>query len=350
MICGLRTIFVLIFIFGLSTTSCGRKTLPIPPEDALPQAITDLSFQQDENKIILNWTAPEYTTAGSKLPNIDSFEILRAGIPEKDFCAGCPVSFTSSFEISAEIAITDPKSRAAQYTEMILRPGHRFFYKVRSKAGWRLISEDSNIVSFSWNSPAKAPESPTAISGDMEVMLSWLPVTTLIDGQQIDNPLYQVFRSRLKQNFEPIGQPVAVPAFVDSGLVNGQQYFYKISAIQLHEKNKITGLASHVVSSTPKDMTAPAPPRNITVVQLADGVKILWDKAAEKDIAGYRVYRRAATETTMQRIGQVDQAQFSFTDQPATAKAGLYYAVTAYDRATPANESPKSKEIFYEPF
>lgn len=345
-----RLFIILIFLVGLSVSSCGRKTLPIPPQDALPQVITDLSFRQDENKIVLNWTAPDHTTAGSKLPNIASFEILRAVVPEKDFCAGCPVSFTSSLEIKSETAIKDPKSRAAEYTEMILRPGHRFFYKVRSKAGWRLVSDDSNIVSFSWNSPANAPESPAAIPGDMEIMLSWLPVTTLIDGQQLNDPLYQVFRSRSEENFSPIGEPVAVPAYTDSGLINNQQYFYKVSAIQRQGQTQITGLASRIVSTTPKDMTAPAPPKNITVVQLADGVRVLWDQGAEKDIAGYRIYRRAATEKILTKIGQVNHSKFSFTDQPSLKEKGLYYAVTAYDRATPANESQISKEIFYEPF
>jgi len=343
-----------LLIFGvlvsLSLSGCGRKTLPIPPQDALPQAITDLQFQQQENKIILTWTVPQYTTVGSKLPNVDAFEILRAVILEEDYCPGCPVPFTSSIEIKAEKAITDPKNQIAHYTEMILRPGHRFFYKVRTIAGWRLLSEDSNIVSFSWNSPARAPQNLTATPGDMEIALSWLPVTSLIDGQQLNAPLYQVYRSKSEENYSPIEVLVSEPAFTDFGLINDQKYFYKVSAVQQQGETKITGLASRTVSATPKDMTAPAPPRNVQVVQLTSGIKVLWDKGAEEDIAGYKIYRRAASAKTMTEIGRVNHATFSFTDQPPVEDNGWYYAVTAFDQAAPANESPLSKEIFHESF
>jgi hypothetical protein len=345
-----RSLLIFVAMLTLSVSGCGLKTLPIPPQEALPQAINDLKFQQDENKIVLNWTAPKYTTVGSKLPNIDAFEILRAVVPEKDYCPGCPIPFTSSIEIKAETAIADPEKQTAQYTEMVLRPGHRFFYKVRTIAGWRLISEDSNIVSFSWNSPASAPQNLTAIPGDREIILSWLPVTSLIDGQPLDAPLYQVYRGKSENNYSPLDPLVSEPTFTDFGLVNGQKYFYKISAVQLQGETKITGLASHAVSATPVDMTAPAPPRNIQVVQLANGVKILWDKGAERDIAGYKIYRRAATKKTMVEIGRVNHANFSFTDQPPVENTGWYYAVTAFDQAAPANESAPSKEIFYESF
>jgi len=337
-------------LLGLSLVGCGRKTLPIPPQEALPQPITDLSFRQQENKIILTWTAPKYTTAGSRLPNIDAFEIIRAVIPEEDFCSGCPIPFTSSIEIKAQTAITDPKNRSAQYTETILRPGHRFFYKVRTKAGWRLISEDSNIVSFSWNSPASAPQNLTATPGDMKITLSWLPVTSLIDGKPLEAPLYQVYRSKSEENYIPLDPLVAKTTFTDFGLINGQKYFYKVSGVQQQGETKITGLASRAVSATPKDLTAPAPPRNIQVVQLADGIKVLWDKSAEKDIAGYKIYRRAATGKTMTEIGRVNHTTFSFTDQSTVENSSWYYAVTAFDQAVPANESKMSKEILYESF
>lgn len=339
------------FMFvGLAVGSCGMKTLPIPPQDALPQAITDLNFRQDENRIVLNWTPPQYTTAGSKLPQIESFIVLRGVVPETEYCSGCPVAFTSSIEIPAEQAAEGAEKGRATYTEMVLRPGHRFFFKVRTKAGWRLESDDSNIVSFTWNSPARAPEALTAIPGDMTVILSWLPVTTLIDDQPLNEPLYQVYRSRIDGDYEPVGSPVSIPAYTDSGLINGQNYFYKVSALQLNGQTKITGLASRAAEAAPQDMTAPAPPRNVNVVQMTDGVRIIWEAGQEPDIAGYAVYRRAAQENTATKIGNVARSTLSFTDPTPVSKDGWYYAITAYDMATPANESPKSKEIFYESF
>jgi hypothetical protein len=335
----------------LMLTACGRKTLPIPPHEAVPEAIRDLRFQQDESLVVLTWTYPKVTTVGTKLPVVESFLVLRAVVPEQEYCPGCPVTFSSAEEVKAAQAITDSKRRQARYTETVLRPGHRYLYQVQTKAGWRVVSEPSNMVSFSWDSPAMAPDELTTKTGDGRAILNWLPVTTLINGQAVASPiLYQVYRGPAPETFRPVGEPVAETTYEDSGLVNGLTYYYHVRAARNSGDTRLIGLASHVVTVTPRDLTPPTPPRGLTGVVVAGGVKLLWERGTEKDLAGYRIYRRLPDEARPTRIGEVDRAEITFIDQLPQAPGGCYWSITAYDKAEPTNESVFSKELYHEPF
>jgi hypothetical protein len=342
---------IMLAIISLLQVGCGRKTLPIPPYEAVPEAISDLQYQQDENQVSLVWTYPNRTTVGSDLPGLQSFMVLRAVVPEQDYCPGCPVTFSSAVEVEAAAAITDTKKRQAHYTETILRAGHRYLYKVQTKAGWRLVSDDSNTVSFFWDSPALAPDELVGQAGDGQVVLRWQAVASLVNNDIINGPVhYQVYRGLTPESIEPVGDAVFDTTYTDSGLVNGQMYHYQIRAVRQVNGSRLIGLASHPVGVAPTDLTPPAPPRNLTGVLVKGGVKLLWERSTEKDLAGYRIFRRLPNETALTVIGEVDRAAMSFVDQLPQAPDGCYWAITAFDRATPTNESAFSKELYHEPF
>lgn len=332
-------------------SGCGRMTPPIPPQDAVPAPITDLISHQEGNKIVLNWGIPKRTTAGSKLPQIESFLISRAVVPEKDYCPGCPVSFTSTIELPLDKALKDSKGRKARYSETLLRPEHRYIYEVRTKAGWRLVSAESNQTSFLWLSPPEAPTGLQAVAGDQQVTLAWQAVHKLVNGSPLNDGLrYRVYRGNTADNLKLVGEPVEKSSYTDVGLFNGRTYYYKVLGELKRGNDLIKGLASSVVSARPHDLTPPPPPRNLTVVKVAGGVKLLWERTMVSDIAGYKIYRRLSGGK-LSLIGQVDVSQGSFIDKnPPAGQTSWYYAVTAFDRAQPPNESPYSQEIIYESF
>ncbi len=345
-----RLIWLAFFVLLLS--ACGRKTLPIPPSDAIPGKTENLRYQQDENQIVLTWNFPKYTAVGKELAHIQSFIVSRAVIPEKDYCPGCPVPFSSEIELDAETAIIDGKKRIAQYTETVLRPDHRYLYKVRTKAGWRLISEDSNTVSFSWGSPAEAPVGLIAEKGDAAIDLSWQPSQQLINKTTIVDPLlYQVYRGTSPDSLSKYGNPTASNKLKVSGLQNGKKYYFKVRALLVKGDTRIVGLPSRIAIATPVDLTPPARPRNMIVVKMEGGLKLRWQQNEEVDLAGYRIYRRLPGEKTMTLIGTVRPSQLSFADQQVpTGQEKWYYAISAFDNAEPANEGKLSLELEYEPF
>lgn len=340
---------VLMFFLGV-LCGCGLKTDPVSPSAVIPQAINDLHFFQDESQVVLTWTYPEETTIATNLHHINSFLIFRAVVPEKDYCETCPIAFNTTVEIPFNQAAKNMRTREASYTERVLRPGHRYLYKVRTKAGWRLLSDDSNIASFSWESPAAAPEVQEVTIGDSTITLSWQEVSALADGVPVAVPLkYQVYRSTDHKRFTPIGPLVDEREYRDVGLVNGYKYDYKIRAVQVKESIQIFGLSSRVVQAVPQDRTPPVPPHGLMAVAVAEGVKLLWDRSREDDVAGYKIYRRASQDQAWKLLAQTRGGQVYFID---TIQAGqvFSYTVSAFDRSTPSNESIFAKEVTYESF
>lgn len=323
---------------------CGYKNHPVPPETVVPQAIKDLGFETDEKGVTLAWTYPMETVRGKDIETISSFELYRAEIPLKDYCSTCPIPFVDPVEQPAGLTTEDGKARKAVFTMSGLKPGYKYFFKVRSRTSWFAESADSNIITFIWQMPARAPENLTAKVGNREIVLKWQPVTLLRDGGPVGNPLqYQVLRSTGGRDFEKIGV-VEGTSFVDRQVAIKQQYTYQVQSELLVGKEVVAGGMSRPVSTLAADLTPPAAPTGVSAIETDMGIKVLWEKSAEEDLGGYRVYRRTAAAKEMSLVGEVEPAFTLFVDTKAEPGVRYYYAVTAIDQGTPVNESAKSAE------
>lgn len=326
---------------------CGKKTRPVPPDTVLPAPISDLSYNLDEKGVELTWSYPRQTVQGDRLPyRIEKFELLRAVIPIKDYCADCPVPFGPPIVITAE---SGDKGRVS-YQETLLRPNHRYVYRVRSKAGWFVSSDDSNTVSVVWDTPLLAPPNFKIEETDKTLTLRWQPPAGLLDGTPVSDPIrYQVSRSTDGETFHEMpGDLIEGLTYTDRGLRNGKTYLYKVRAMRLHAGTLAAGMPSHPLSAMPRDLTPPAPPQKVRAVATAEGVKIIWETVAEPDLAGFRIYRRSAQSSTPELIGEVGGAGLSFLDTKPPRGRGLwYYSVAAFDQARPANVSTYSIEATY---
>lgn len=337
----------LVLLIGLP--GCGKKTRPVPPDTVMPAPIADLDYHLDEKGVELSWSYPRQTVEGDRLPyRIEKFELLRAVIPNKDYCPECPIPFGPPIEIIA----TGGDQGRVSYQELLLRPNHRYIYRVRSKAGWFVSSDDSNTVSVVWDTPLLAPINFRIEEGDKLLTLRWQPPTGLLDGTPVSGAIrYQVSRSSDGgETFaEMQGEPIEGLIYVDKGLRNGKAYWYKVRALRLYAGTTASGRTSAALSAVPRDLTPPAPPQKVRTVATREGVKIIWEMVAEPDLAGFRVYRRSAKSQLTERIGEVGGAGLSFLDaKPPKGKGLWYYSVTAFDQARPANESNFSMETTYE--
>lgn len=336
------TIFLLATI--IVAGGCGFKTDPVPPASIVPEPIDDLRYTIDDKGVELNWTYPVKTVRGTDLVDISAFDVYRAVVALDEVCETCPIPFGEPLEIPGGETIEAKKPKTAVYQTSLLRPGHKYFFKVRSRNSWWAASADSNIVSFVWAVPPSAPAGLSAEVADSRISLNWQPVTTLVDGSDAEGDItYQLFRSDKGQEFEPLGEELATTTFSDSRVINGRTYFYRVQSLLDYQGHEVTGGVSETINATPVDQTPPPPPSGVAAVQTADGVKIVWEPADE-DVTGYRVYRRAADQRRPELIGEVDAPYSLYVDTQPPGGTRSYYSVTALDQATPPNESDFSRE------
>ena len=243
----------------LTVGGCGYKSEPVPPESVVPKAIDDLRYSIDDSGVRLTWSYPVKTIKGTDIADISSFDIYRAVLPLSDICATCPIPFGEPIEIPGGVTSEEGRRRTAEYRTSLLRSGHKYYFKVRSRNSWWADSANSNVVSFLWHIPAAAPEELAAAADDSRISLSWKPVAALIDGSAADGDItYQVLRSQGGKEFEQLAASISQPQYVDSKVINGQKYFYKVQSQLNVQGNVVNGGMSEVVSSSPIDKTPPS--------------------------------------------------------------------------------------------
>jgi len=335
--------FLVLMASGIA--GCGFKTMPVPPAEVLPRTIADLRYELNEKGVELSWTYPEETVKGDSLTDIVSFKLYRAVVPADKYCENCPLPFSEPILIEGG-AIAPGKPKTGLFQATLLRPGHLYFFKVRSVSGWWAESEDSNTVSFMWDIPPASPEILDAKAGDSRIVLRWSPVTTHIDGSAISEPVkYQVLRSSGGGVFIPVGELQAGPEFVDSQVSNGMQYQYKVQAVTMYAKGQVGGGVSPVAGAMPQDQSPPPVPQGVQGIRTSAGVKIVWEQVDAQDLKGYRVYRRTQSETRPVLAGEVNAPATMFDDASLPAADEWYYSVSSFDRSRPANESKPSPEV-----
>jgi len=329
----------------MAFSGCGYKSPPVPPQTIVPEAVTDLVYTVGEDGVELTWSYPIKTIKGDPIENIATFELFRAEIPLDDYCGGCPIPFAEPIAVDGGAPIDGTVRRKAMVKADMLRAGNKYFYKVRSRTSWWAESEDSNIVTFTWNKPVPAPTGLAAVAKDREVTLSWQPVTANEDGSKLDNPVrYQIMRAVGGGALQKLGKPVDNTSYLDREVLNGRKYFYAIRSVTMLKDEVVEGAVSAKVAAVPVDLTAPMPPSGVTAVHTSVGIKIFWDKSDDADLGGYRVYRRPADKDAYTLLGDVSPEYVLFVDSKADASVRYYYAVTAIDRSNPPNESMKSRE------
>lgn len=213
----------------LSETS-NTVTLRIYPT-AVP--IADLKTEVTHAAIVLTWTPPEKTLAGSA-PAISVYHIYR-GVPDQSAPAGTEPKLKSPL-----VKIADAQAPPFQDTQFEF--GAAYVYSVRSVAQYpnvTLESGDSNLAQVSPldTFPPAAPQGlvvvlvPRQGNTPAHLELSWaISPETDIAG-------YNVYRSEqegakgLRLTGETAQKLLLTPAFSDMNVQSGHRYFYTITAV-----------------------------------------------------------------------------------------------------------------------
>ena len=334
---------LVVFIAGLCVVGCGKKTPPVPPDVAIPEAVNDLEYTHTVENVSLTWSYPKKSVAGMDLDSIGYFMLSRGKTPEDEYCSGCPVDFVPTLKIDS--GYLSPGEKIKIRLSHFL-PGYHYSFMVKGHSGWNIVSEESNRVSFWWDHPASEPAGLKLKVGDGTFHLNWHPASTYVGGKPLSLPVfYQVFKRTEGKEFSALGAPIKETRFVDADVQNGREYFYKVQAQHMYNDSMIPGGLSKTISAIPSDITPPSPPDLLSVVLVSNGVKILWDSVSAIDLAGYKIYRRT-DETSWIVIGETSAGAFSYVDEKILEGEGVWhYSVTSFDRAFPPNESSFSRQL-----
>ncbi|RLF72932.1 MAG: hypothetical protein DRN55_05090, partial [Thermoplasmata archaeon] len=166
-----------------------------------------------------------------------------------------------------------------------------------------------------------APRNLVASGGDGYVVLTWEAPAD--DG---GSPItgYKIYRGTSSGNETLLATVGNVLTYNDTGLTNGQRYYYRVSAV-----NGIgEGGLSEEVSALPQGV--PSAPQNL-VAMGGDGYVVLtWEAPADdggSQIVGYKIYcgMRSGGETYLTTTGNVT----TYRDTGVTNGRTYYYRVSA---------------------
>lgn len=275
-----------------------------------PDAPMILAATPGDSEVGLSWAAPS-SDGGSPITN---YRIFRGTSPGSE-----------TFLTMVGNVLT--------YLDAGLVNGQTYYYNLtaRNAVGEGPSSNEANAI------PMAVPEPPTglvATAGNGQVALSWLEPSD-DGGSPITN--YTIWRGTSSDGETLLNTINDTTDYVDTGLTNGQTYYYMISA-----RNSIgDGPNSTEVSATPA--TTPSEPLSLQATAGDGQVTLAWSAPASdggSPITAYRIYRGTTPggETLLVELGNV----LAYTDTGLVNGQNYNYAVKA---ANSVGEGPQSEEV-----
>lgn len=341
----------------LLVTACGKKGPPQPSIRILPSAAQGLTLRQVGPRVVLTATLPMQETNGTPIAGPVQVKILR--MPATETLRPGAVSdryLQHQFERGAKVLATlggDSLAKAAPggrltYLDASIAPGPagsamRLFYSVLiiDAQGKRSPLPVPPMVEIA-RAPAPAHDLKVEAS-EGRVRLTWEPG----EGDPL-NGTFNIYRRLVTDNEEPVlpinPQPIVGTSYEDTTIVYGAAYRYMVRAVIGKALTVRESADIPEVEVRPLDVYPPKIPTGVAVSSEGPVIRVYWFPNSEPDLGGYHIFRRETADGEFKLAGEVGPTETAFAD--ATVRPGVryHYVVSAFDSATPANESPRSEE------
>jgi hypothetical protein len=354
--------------------SCGKRGPIYPPLIQKPQKIESFSAFQRGRKIILEWINPTTYTDGEPLDvGVGEVEIwLAAGeetrktsknkksrkektlvfeekMSENKFLreAGLHLSLKKE-ELPEYLIEKNEGSQVFQYHYRLRDEdfiGRTYTFGLRIRDTKRRKSDFSIFLTVR---PQVLPLPPRYVSCEVRrdhIFILWDVPSGNIDGSSPAKVKgYNVYRRdgdlpprRLNRRL------IDRNRFRDTSFDFGETYHYFVRASATESSPFLQSSDSEVVEIEAKDTFPPHAPKGLVMIRGEDFISLSWEESPEKDLAGYRVWRKEKGEEEYGLLTPEAILENTFTDRDVGKNKTYVYRITALDGN--GNESEMSESI-----
>ncbi|WP_137939691.1 glycoside hydrolase family 9 protein [Chitinivorax sp. B] len=277
-------------VFGKEPAECGSNPGPVP---GVP---VGLSANGGVRKVNLSWSSVNGATG---------YNILRSGA-----IAGPFVNVASS---------TD-----SAYEDGGLASNTTYYYKVNA---FNANGEGTSSMVVSVKTSMSAPTAPvvTAAGASGKIAISWPTVA--------DAANYDVQRAAsVNGNYTNVASNLTVPGYVDTQVVNGNTYWYRVVA-----RNAIGSASSQPVSAKAGEVVLP-PATPALVAAAGNGkVQLTWGMVARA--TAYGVQRSPAGSGNFVTLATLAASQTGYLDSTVSNGTSYGYRIVASNSAGSVNSN-----------
>lgn len=292
-----------------------------PGPESIPQRPTDLRIVTQPMKAVLRWTAPDKDGA-------QSYAIDRAQADDawKAVFAKVGSSKTSEFEDAG------------------LTPGKTYFYRVRSVGAQGRESRPSPIAR---TQPRVPPAPVVSVVDARRIELSWKRHASedvvgydLYRGkaavQAVKRGKPSAWTDNDPEYAEPLvvavtditdlrklnDAPLAATEYVDTDVditkreTSPEDYRFNVYAYVVRAVNRL-GTSS---GPSPYALTIPAEPQHVMLRERDGTAEIKWDRAAEKSVSGYHIYKLGKSSWDIIRVTANPVREPAFEEKAGTSE------------------------------
>jgi predicted small lipoprotein YifL len=332
-------------LLAISAAGCGKKGPLKPPEPRGPTSPKEVTARQTGDVVEISFLAPAPRGSNPSQQPILA-ELVRVAYgpglhPPQD-----PDAFRRTGAVVAQIEgdplgsgsrlrFRDPSWRdlSGNGVDWTLRYGVR----VRDRRG-----RPSPLVVAPDLVPVAPPPVPFGLAAEATadgIRLRWDPPETG------GSTKYNVYRAERGDPFgeRPLNREALASAeYLDADVTLGKSYRYVVRSALFEGPPFRESASSPEVDVLAEDRFPPAPPSGLVAVQEGQAIRLFWNPNQERDLAGYRVFRRTEPGEWL-TIGRNLGVEPLLLDPEVRPGTKVHYRVIAVDRA--GNESRPSEAV-----
>ena len=325
-------------LLAASAVGCGKKGPPLPPEPRGPLAAAAPELRQAGATAVVTFRVPQ-PRGDDPAQRPVAAELLRVEyapgpVPEPD-----PDLFARRGRVAARVPDLVSDGRIEMLDPALPSPGSILRYAVRilDRRG-----RPSPLALLPDLEVAPPPSPPGDLAGEATadgIRLHW----TAPAGE---GPfLFRVWRAEEGAVLSPAhAEPLEETSFLDGSVVTGAAYVYEVRTALAGDPPYRESVPAGSLRIEAIDRFAPAPPAGPAAVQEGAAVRVLWQAGTERDLAGWRLFRREEGGEWSVHPPELLTRPL-YLDAEVRPGRTYRYRVVALDRTEPPNVSAPSEEV-----